>query len=73
MPHRKEKGRALIDGRFCPHAPAVPRNDAMHQRQTDACPFVLLGAVQALEYAKEFGRPLIRNRPPSNRQIGFGR
>jgi hypothetical protein len=32
----------------------MPMDDPLHDRQTDSGPFVLVGAVQALEYAKEF-------------------
>jgi hypothetical protein len=32
----------------------MPMDDPLHDRQTDSGPFVLVGAVQALEHAKEF-------------------
>src|SRR5919109_1807983 len=53
---REGEGRAAVDGRLCPHAPAVAVHDALHDRQPDARPLVVLGAVQPLEDAEELVR-----------------
>src|SRR5215468_3986980 len=51
---RKGKCRALVDRRLGPHPPAVAMDDPLYNRQADARPVVLLGAVQALEHPEEF-------------------
>src|SRR2546422_1927634 len=54
----KRKRRALIDGRLGPDAPTVAMDDALHNRQAHARPFILFGAVQALEHAEELANVL---------------
>src|SRR2546422_4507692 len=46
--------RAFVHFCFCPDAAAMPVNDALHNRETDSCSFIVLGAMEPLEDSKEF-------------------
>src|SRR5258708_574322 len=47
----EEEGRSLAGLAFGPDPPAVPLDDPLHDRQADARPLELVGAVQPLEDA----------------------
>src|ERR1039457_5499057 len=51
----KVKGRAAVHHAFGPRSTAVPVNDALDVRQTDACALALLLAVQALKHSEQVG------------------
>src|SRR5262249_19630736 len=55
-PEGKVKRRALVHSGLGPDAPTMTMDDALHNRQTHPCPFVIFGAVQALKHAEEFVR-----------------
>jgi hypothetical protein len=55
-PDGKEKGRALVHRRLGPDAPAMPLDDALHQRQAYPGTVILVGAVQPLEHPEELVR-----------------
>src|SRR3954469_17108029 len=49
----KVKPRPAIRGRLCPHPSAMPRNDALDDRQSNPCPGELIHPVQALKYSEQ--------------------
>src|SRR5581483_10416382 len=51
--HCKVECRALADARLGPDPSAVAVDDALHDRQADAGPLEIFGAMQPLEHAKE--------------------
>src|SRR5712691_1110090 len=55
---RKGKCRTLVESRLGPHPPAVAVDDPLYNRQADARPVVLVGAVQALKHPEEFSNVL---------------
>ena len=50
------EGRALIDPAFRPDVPAVPVNDALNGRQSDAGTLELFGQMQALKNPEQLVR-----------------
>src|SRR5713226_4607436 len=57
-PQREIERRTFVDFRFCPGATAMPMNDALHDCEADSRSFVLLSAVEPLEYAEQLPRKL---------------
>src|SRR6266851_437729 len=47
------KAGALVWRRFCPHTSPVTLNDTVDNRQSDAGPFELIGAVESLKGTKQ--------------------
>src|SRR5262245_41116713 len=53
---REGEGCAAVDVGVGPHPATVAAPDALDQREADAGPLELVGAVQALEHAEQAGR-----------------
>src|SRR5260370_1564727 len=55
---REEKRRSLVELRFRPDAPTVFANNALHNRQSDACAFEVPRLVQPLKDPEKFAHIL---------------